>query len=148
MSSLPRLRDVIGLCLDVWLGAWGPDPVLYQLFAIQKRSFPIRKKTSRNGSGSHVPSKTPRYRLPTAFKLGSEDSQISGAYALQVWWRPVSARRGLAAAVKFYARKHVFSCVGSEQIGPITTDGNARGSQYDEGKTCFVFCFLERKLLA
>ena len=23
-------------------------------------------------------------------KLGSEDSQLRGAYALQVWWRPVS----------------------------------------------------------
>ena len=43
-----------------------------------------KKKLSRNGSGSHVPGKTSRRRPPTrtALKLGSEDSQLSGAYAL------------------------------------------------------------------
>ena len=40
--------------------------------------------------------------------------------------------------------EHVFSCVGSEQKGAITTDGTAKGFQYDEGKSCFVVCFLER----
>ena len=31
---------------------------------------------------------TPRdvHHLRTALKLGSEDSQLSGAYALQIWW--------------------------------------------------------------
>ena len=44
-SSPPGLRAVGGLCLEISLVAWGPDPVLYQLFAIQnRRSFPIRKK--------------------------------------------------------------------------------------------------------
>ena len=58
--SLPSLRTIGGLCLEVSLGMWGTDPVLYQLFAIQnRRSSPIRKKkTFRKGSGSHVPSKT------------------------------------------------------------------------------------------
>ena len=37
--------------------------------------------------------------------------------------------------------KHVFSCVGSDWKWSITTDGTARGFQYDEGKSCFVFCF-------
>ena len=73
-------------CIEVSVGTWGPDPVLYKLCAIQNRSFPVRKKSSRNGSGSHVPGNTARHRPPTALKLGSEDSQLSGAYDLQVWW--------------------------------------------------------------
>ena len=32
----------------------------------------------------------PRDRPPTALKLGSEDSQLRGPYALHVWWRSVS----------------------------------------------------------
>ena len=66
------------VCLEISLGTWGPDPVLYQLFAIQnRRSFPIRKKkTSRNGSGSHVPSETSRHRPPTALELDSEHSRL------------------------------------------------------------------------
>ena len=28
-----------------------------------------------------------------------------------------------------------------------TTDGTARGFQYDEGKSCFVFCFRVRSLV-
>ena len=39
----------------------------------------------------------------------------SGAYALQVWWRPCPVRRGLAAAVKCHVRKARFFSVGSEQ---------------------------------
>ena len=30
-SSLPSVRAVGGLCLEVSLGTWGPDPILYQL---------------------------------------------------------------------------------------------------------------------
>ena len=66
-----------GLAWDV--GAW---PSFVSLLAMQKRSFPIRNKSPRNGSGSHVPAKTSRHRPTTALKLGSEDSQHSGAYAL------------------------------------------------------------------
>ena len=51
-----------------------------------------QKKSSRNGPGSHVPSKTSGHgpSTRTALKLGSEDSQLSVACARQVWWRPVS----------------------------------------------------------
>ena len=52
--------------------------------------FRPEKKSSRNGSGSHVLGKTSRHRPPTALKLGSKDSQRSGAYAPQVGWRFVS----------------------------------------------------------
>ena len=56
------------LCLEISLVTWGPDPVLYQLFhvlyqlfAIQnRRSFPIRKKSSRNGSCLLYTSPSPR----------------------------------------------------------------------------------------
>ena len=83
---------------------------------------------------------------------------------------PCSVRRGLAAAVKCYVRKARFSAsveqnerilslvwVSTPQrdnlfcflfsgtiIVDLTTDGNARGFQYNEWITCFVFCFLER----
>ena len=86
--SLPSLRTIGGLCLEVSLGMWGTDPVLYQLFAIQnRRSSPIRKK--KNSERVQAPTsqaRLPRHRPPTAVKLVSEDSQLSGAYALQVWW--------------------------------------------------------------
>ena len=49
-SSLPSLRAVDGLCLEVWPGTWGPDPVLNQFFAMQnRRSFPIRKNHPEMG---------------------------------------------------------------------------------------------------
>ena len=40
-SSLPSLRAVRGLRLEVSLGTWGPGPFLYQLFAIQNSRSPI-----------------------------------------------------------------------------------------------------------
>ena len=103
--SLPSLRAVGGLCLEVSLGTCGPDTVLYQLFAIQnRRSFPIRKKFIQNGSGTHVPSETSRHIPPTALKLGSEDSKLGGAYALKFGGDPCPVRRGLVAGVKCYVR--------------------------------------------
>ena len=111
-SSLPSSRAVGGLFLEISLGTWGPDPVLYHLFAIQnRRSFPIRKKSSRNWSGSHVPGKTSRHRPPTTLKLDGEDSQLSGEYALQVWWRKVSCEartRGNGEVLCAKSEKHFF----------------------------------------
>ena len=77
------LRAVGGPFLEVSLGTWGPDPVLYQLFAVQiRKSISDQKKLSRNRLGPHVPIKTSRHRPTTPLKRGSEDSQLSGAYAL------------------------------------------------------------------
>ena len=67
-----------GLAWDVV----GHDPALYQLFAIQNRSFRIRKI---NGSRFHVPSDMSRHRLPTALNLGNEDSEVSGDTLSHVW---------------------------------------------------------------
>ena len=45
-----RFEGAGGLYLEVSLGTWGADPVLYQLFAIQnRRTFPIRKNHSEIG---------------------------------------------------------------------------------------------------
>ena len=69
-SSLPSLRVVGGLCLEVSLGTWGPGPFPYnKLLAIQNRIlFPIGEKRCRYAIGSHVPNETSRHRPPTAFK--------------------------------------------------------------------------------
>ena len=117
-------------------------------FAIQKRSFPIRKKWSRNESGSHVPSKTSRHGPPTALKLGSEDCQLSGAYALQVWWRSVSCEARTRGSSEVLCTKKTFSLCRQRTERPSTADGAAHVFRCDEGKHCFVFCFLERWLLA
>ena len=141
-SSLPSLTAVGGLCLEISLVTWGADPVLYQLFAIQnRRSFPIRKKKCRNWSGSHVPGKTSRRRPPTALKLGSEDSQLSGACADQVWWRPVSCEARTCGSGEVLCAKSTFFPVLLNR----TREARAlRGFQHHKGITCFVFCFLGR----
>ena len=95
---------------------WGPGPVLYQLFATQnRRSFPIRKKSSRNGSGSHVPGKTSRHAPPTALTTSSEESQLSGAYALQVWWRSVSCEARTCGSGEVLCEKSTFISACVEQ---------------------------------
>ena len=44
VSSLPSLKAVGDLCLEVSLRMWGPDPALYLHFAMQnRRSFLITK---------------------------------------------------------------------------------------------------------
>ena len=57
---------------------------------------------------------------------------------------PCPVRRELAAAVKCYVRKARFFLRRQRTELPITTDGTARGFQYDEGKSCFIFCFRVR----
>ena len=65
---------------------WGVKPgpfVMSWFFAGQnRRSFPIRKTRSKNGSCSHVPSETSRHGPSTTLKLGGEDAQIKGQYIL------------------------------------------------------------------
>ena len=92
---LPSLRAVDGRCLEVSFGTWEPDPFLdYFLLIGNDVLFCIAKSRYRIGSGPHVPSETSRHRPPTALKLGSEDSRLSGTYALDGDSCPV--RRGLA----------------------------------------------------
>ena len=90
-SSLPRVpasqetgrhHTKVGLCLDVLRGTWEPDPFLDHFFLIGSDPFCIAKRWYRTGSSPYVHSETSRHRLPTALKLDSKDSQLSGAYAL------------------------------------------------------------------
>ena len=69
-SSLPILSAVGDLCLEVSLGTW----------------------VSRLGRGGLTQFCTSINFCDTEHevKLGSEDSNLSGAYPLQVWWWPVS----------------------------------------------------------
>ena len=117
--SLPSLRAVGGLCLDLSLGTWGPDPVLYQPFAIQnRRSFPIRKKLCTNGSGSHAQSERPRDtdHLLRPSNLAARTLSLVEHTLSKFGGDPYPVRRGLVAAVKCYVRKkYVFSHVGSNQ---------------------------------
>ena len=87
-SSPPSLRAVDGLCLKVSLGTWEPDPVLDQLFAnTEQEVFPLGKKIPGSAEMGQAPTSQarPRDRPPrTTPKLGSKDSQRSGAYTLQV----------------------------------------------------------------
>ena len=68
-----------------------------------------------------------RHRLSTDIKLGSEDSQFSGAYALYVRWRPVPCEARTRGGSDVLCAKSTFFCVGNEKKNVITTDGIACG---------------------
>ena len=109
-SSLLSLRAVGGLWLEVSPEAWEPDPFLVLFFSVENDLlFRIEKSSYITGSAPHVPSETSRHRPPTALKLGSEGSTLSGAYTLQVWsWSvPCEARtrggdQALCAKIRFF----------------------------------------------
>ena len=89
---------------------------------------------------AHVPSKTSRRKPPMALKLGTEDSQLSGAYALQVWCRPVSCEaRNHGSGEVLCAKSTFFLVYAVNRNDPSLPTHTARRFQYDEGKTCFVF---------
>ena len=103
---MPGLRAVGGLCLEISLVTWGPDPILYQLF--QNRSFPIRKNNPEMGqapTSQARPRDTDHLRPPNlaASTLGLVDYTLS-----KFGGDPCPVRRGLAAAVKCYVRKARF----------------------------------------
>ena len=102
-AERPRCQVSRGLAWDV--GGW-PSYVSTLCYTEQEVISDQKKKSSKYGSGSHVPIKTLRHRPPTALEFGRGDSQLSGAYALHVWWYPCPVRRGLVAAVKY--EKHVY----------------------------------------
>ena len=146
-SSLPSLRAAGGLRIEVSLGTWGPDPVLIELFATQnRREFPTRKKSSRNRLGSHVPSKTSRRKPPTVrpSNLEARTLRLVEHTFPKFGVDTCPVRRGITAAWSAMSEKNVFPCVASEQKWRLTTDGTARGFQYDEGKICLVFRFRVR----
>ena len=81
----------------------------------------------------------------TPLKHGSEDSQYSGAYALQVWWRPVSCEAKIRGRGEVLCAKSTFFLVWAvNRHGPSLPTALLTGFSMMEGKSCFVFCFLER----
>ena len=101
--SLPSLRAGGGLCLEVSPGAWGPDPVMYQLFAIQNRtSFPIRKNDPEMGD---APTSQARPRdtdqLQPSNLAGRSLSLVEHTLS-NFGGDPCPVRRGIVAALKFY----------------------------------------------
>ena len=76
--------------------------------------FRSGKKSSRNGSGSDVPSKTSRHRPPTASKRGSKDPTLVEHTSSKFGHDPWPVRRGLVAAVKWCVRKARFFAVGEQ----------------------------------
>ena len=77
----------------------------------------------------------PRHRRPTALKLGSEDSQLGGAYALQVWWRPVSREARNRGSGEVLCAKSTFFPLMLNR----TREARALcGFQRHKGITCFV----------
>ena len=137
------------VCLELSLATLGPDPVLYQLFAMQNRKlFPTRKRKhpeigqaptsqARPRDADHLrpsnlaartyfrPEKKkhpemgqaptsqarPRDRPPTALKPGSEDSQLSGSHAVQVWWRTVSREAKTCGSGEVLCAKNIYFVV-------------------------------------
>ena len=68
-----------------------------------------------------------RHRLSTDIKLGSEDSQLSGEYALYVRWRPVGCKARARGGSDVLCAKNTLLRVGNEKKIAITTDGIACG---------------------
>ena len=99
------------MCLEVSVGTWEPDPFLDHFFLIGNDVFLYLKKLAQNVSGPHVPSETSRHRPPTALKLGSDDSQLRGAYALEVWWRLVSCEARTCGSGEVLCAKNTFFLV-------------------------------------
>ena len=123
----------------VFLGTFEPNPFLDHVFVIRNDLlFCIAKCKYRPGSVSHIRSETSRHRPPTALKLGSEDTQLSGAYVLQVRWGPVSW--GVSTHGSGEASRTKITLISLLLNG--TREARAScGFLTPNGKTGFVFCF-------
>ena len=88
--SMPSLRAVGCPRLEVSLGTWRPRPVVLIFCDTEQEVISDQKRTVQKWFRGPRPKRdldTSTHRPPTskALKLGSEDTQLSGAYALQVW---------------------------------------------------------------
>ena len=109
-----KLRAVDGPCLEVSLGTWGPDPFLYQFFAIQnRRSFPAGHSRSEKNDPEMGQVSTFRARLRDtdhlrASNLAARTLRFVEHTLSKFGDDPCPVRRRLAAAVKCYVRKARF----------------------------------------
>ena len=100
------------VCLEVSLGTWGSDPVMYQLLSIQnRRSLPIRNKHPEMGQ---APTSQARPRDTDHLRPSNLAARTLSLveHTLSKFGRdPCPVRRRLVAAVKCYLRKkRFFSC--------------------------------------
>ena len=85
-SSLPSLRAVGGLRLEVLPGTWEPDLFLDVFFFWSEiTSCSASQKVDTELGQAPTSQAITRDRPPTALNLAVR-TQLSGAYALQVWW--------------------------------------------------------------
>ena len=79
-----------GLCLEVSPGTWGPDPVMYQLFAIQnRRSFTVKKKKYPEMGQAPTSQARPRdadHLLVRPSNLAAKTLSLVEHTLSQVWW--------------------------------------------------------------
>ena len=118
----------------------GPDPFLYQRICdAEHKTVFYQKNTSRNGSGSQVSSETSRHRSPTAAGTLSLVEHTLSTFGGD----PCPVRRRLVAAVICYVRNA--RSFFRRQRSQMTHHYRRHCSRvwYDEGQTCFVFCFAE-----
>ena len=78
-SSLPCLEAVSGLCLEVSLGTWGPDPILYQL----KNDLEMGQAPTSQARPHNPDHLRPSNLAATTLRL--VDHILS-----KFWWLPVS----------------------------------------------------------
>ena len=100
-SSLPSLRAVGGLCLEVSLGTQGPDPVLCQLCAIQNRSC-FRSENNHPEMGQ-APTSQASPRDTDHLRPSNSAAKILSVVENSLSkfdGDPCPMRRGLVAAVK------------------------------------------------
>ena len=107
---------------------------MHHFFTIQNRSFPFRKKSSRNRPGSHVPIKTSRQT--------TYSSQHSGAYALQVWWRSVSCEaRNHSSGEVLCAKSTFFLVLAVNRNDPSLPTALLAGCSTMKGKSALFSVF-------
>ena len=104
--SLPSLKAVGGLCLEVSLRTWGPTHFCINVFAMQNtRPFSIRKMHAEMGQAPTSQARPqdaddlrPSYLAARTLGLAERTLSTFGG-------DPCSVRQGLVASVKCYVRK-------------------------------------------
>ena len=97
------------LCLQVSLGTWGPEPVMYQLFAIQyRRSFLTRKNEPEMGQAltSQARPQDTHHLRPS--NLATRTLSLVEHTLSKFCCDSCPVKRGLVAAVTCFVRKARF----------------------------------------
>ena len=74
-------------------------------------------------------------------KLGSEDSQLSGAYPLYVRWRPVPCKARARGGSDVLCAKSTFFCVGNEKELPSLPTALPAGFSSIKGNPVLFFVY-------